>query len=74
MAGLYPTTQFVSLDLKPLVAFEPHPRIEFEVYNFSIGFMYPDASFDFVHAQQCVTLVSLNMNVTEAYSSGKKIC
>lgn len=56
MAGIYPTAQFISLDLKPLVAFEPHPRIDFQVYNFSTGFMLPDASFDLVHARQCVTL------------------
>ena len=58
MAEAYPTAKFVSVDLKPLIPFAPHRSIEFEVYNFSTGFMYPDASFDFVHARLCVTLVS----------------
>ncbi|KAF8597281.1 hypothetical protein BDV93DRAFT_562456 [Ceratobasidium sp. AG-I] len=58
MAETYPTTQFVSVDLKPLALFVPHKRIEFEVYNFSTGLTYPDASFDFVHARHCVTPVS----------------
>ncbi|KAF8597280.1 S-adenosyl-L-methionine-dependent methyltransferase [Ceratobasidium sp. AG-I] len=56
MAIAYPTAKFVSLDAKPLTAFAPHPRIEFEVYNFSTGLIIPDASFDLVHARQCVTL------------------
>lgn len=57
MAMEYPTAKFVSVDVKPLSAFAPHPRIEFEVYNFSTGLVIPDASFDLVHARQCVTLV-----------------
>ncbi|KAF8597284.1 S-adenosyl-L-methionine-dependent methyltransferase [Ceratobasidium sp. AG-I] len=56
MAETYPTAKFVSVDLKPLAPFVPHQSIEFEVYNFSTGFTYPDASFDFVHARLCVTL------------------
>ncbi|KAF8592895.1 hypothetical protein BDV93DRAFT_336841 [Ceratobasidium sp. AG-I] len=56
MAETYPTAKFVSVDLKPLAPFVPHRSIEFEVYNFATGFMYPDASFDFVHAWHCVPL------------------
>ena len=58
MAETYPTAKFVSVDLKPLTRFVPHRRIEFEVYNFPAGFTCPDASFDFVHARHCVTMVS----------------
>ncbi|KAF8597285.1 S-adenosyl-L-methionine-dependent methyltransferase [Ceratobasidium sp. AG-I] len=56
MAEAYPTTKFVSVDMKPLVPFVPHRSIEFEVYNFSIGLIYPDASFDFVQARFCVAM------------------
>ena len=58
MAEAYPAAKFVSVDLKPLTEFPPHPRIDFEVYNLTNGLVYPDASFDFVHARLCVTLVS----------------
>ncbi|KAF8598476.1 S-adenosyl-L-methionine-dependent methyltransferase [Ceratobasidium sp. AG-I] len=56
MAAAYPTAKFVSVDVKPLTEFVPHPRIEFEVYNFCSGLVIPDASFDLVHARQCVAL------------------
>lgn len=59
MAEMYSTAHFVSVDLKPLAQFVPHRRIDFEVYNFSTGFTCQDASFDFVHARHCVTLVSV---------------
>lgn len=56
-AGMYPTARFTSLDVKPLVAFEPHPRITFEVYDFYAGMTVPDASYDVIHARQAVTMV-----------------
>ncbi|KAF8594782.1 hypothetical protein BDV93DRAFT_577418 [Ceratobasidium sp. AG-I] len=68
MAAVYPTANFVSLDLKPLTAFVPHPRIDFEVYNFSTGFYCADASFDVVHAANCVTLTKdFNFLLREMY-------
>jgi hypothetical protein len=58
MAEAYPTATFLSIDVKPLVPFDPHPRIIFEVYDLYAGIAEPDASFDVVHARQCVTTVS----------------
>ena len=58
MAEAYPTVKFVSVDHKPLTEFPLYPRIDFEVYKFTTGFICPDASFDFVQAGLCVTLVS----------------
>ncbi|KAL5632018.1 hypothetical protein ACGC1H_000144 [Rhizoctonia solani] len=57
MASTYPSAQFVSIDVKPLTALVPHERINFEVYNVYAGIAEPDASFDLVHARQCVTMV-----------------
>ena len=57
MADIYPTTYFVSADVKPLTAHAPHPRIKYEVYDLYAGIAEPDASFDLVHARICVTLV-----------------
>ncbi|QRV85177.1 methyltransferase domain protein [Ceratobasidium sp. AG-Ba] len=54
MAKEYPTATFVSVDVKPLRAFVPHPRITFEVYDLYAGIAEPDASFDVVHARECV--------------------
>lgn len=51
-AGIYPNVKFASLDVKPLAAFEPHPSITFEVYDFYAGIMAPDATYDVVHARQ----------------------
>ncbi|CAE7151624.1 unnamed protein product [Rhizoctonia solani] len=56
MADIYPTTEFVSVDVKPLTAHKPHPRIKYEVYDVYAGIAEPDASFDLVHARICVTL------------------
>ncbi|KAG9078366.1 hypothetical protein FRC06_008401, partial [Ceratobasidium sp. 370] len=55
MAEEYPTASFLSIDVKPLLPFDPHPRIVFEVYDLYAGIAEPDASFDVVHARQCVT-------------------
>ncbi|EUC58343.1 methyltransferase domain protein [Rhizoctonia solani AG-3 Rhs1AP] len=57
MADIYPTTEFVSVDVKPLTAHIPHPRIHYEVYDLYTGIAEPDASFDLVHARICVTLI-----------------
>jgi hypothetical protein len=57
MAEAYPTATFLSIDVKPLVPFDPHARIDFEVYDLYAGIAEPDASFDVVHARQCVTTV-----------------
>ncbi|CAE6356599.1 unnamed protein product [Rhizoctonia solani] len=57
MASTYPSAQFVSIDVKPLTALVPHERIKFEVYDVYAGIAEPDASFDLVHARQCVTMV-----------------
>ncbi|KAH7335872.1 S-adenosyl-L-methionine-dependent methyltransferase [Rhizoctonia solani] len=57
MASAYPSAEFVSVDVKPLSALVPHQRIKFEVYNVYAGIAEPDASFDLVHARQCVTIV-----------------
>ncbi|KAF8712367.1 Methyltransferase domain, partial [Rhizoctonia solani] len=56
VASTYPTTEIVSIDVKPLTALIPHQRIKFEVYDIYAGIAEPDASFDFVHARQCVTM------------------
>lgn len=56
MAGAYPTAEIVSLDVRPLTALVPHPRIAFEVYDLYAGIAEPEASFDLVHARQCITL------------------
>ncbi|CUA67723.1 hypothetical protein RSOLAG22IIIB_07561 [Rhizoctonia solani] len=56
MADIYPTTEFVSVDVKPLTAHTPHARIKYEVYDLYAGIAEPDASFDLVHARICVTL------------------
>jgi hypothetical protein len=58
MASTYPDIKVVSLDVKPLTALVPHARINFEVYDLYAGIAEPDASFDLVHARQCVSLVS----------------
>lgn len=58
MADTYPRAEFVSLDVKPLVALIPHARIRFEVYDLYAGIAEPDASFDIVHVRQCVALAS----------------
>lgn len=58
IAEIYTTATFVSVDFKPLSRFVPQSRIEFEVYKLLAGFDHPDASFDFVHAGHCVTMVS----------------
>lgn len=57
VAAAYPNVEIVSLDVKPLTALAPHARINFEVYDLYAGIAEPDASFDLVHARQCVTLV-----------------
>jgi hypothetical protein len=57
MASMYPNAEFLSLDVKPLTALVPHPRIDFEVYDLYAGISEPDASFDVVHARQCVMWV-----------------
>ncbi|CAE6385342.1 unnamed protein product [Rhizoctonia solani] len=56
MAETYPSTDFVSADVKPLAPHLPHPRIKYEVYDLYAGISEPDASFDLVHARICVTL------------------
>lgn len=56
IVNVYPTAELVSLDVKPLAALVPHPRIKFEVYDLYAGIAEPDASFDLVHARQCVYL------------------
>ncbi|CAE6476738.1 unnamed protein product [Rhizoctonia solani] len=56
MANMYPSTGFVSVDVKPLTPHAPHPRIKYEVYDLYAGIVEPDASFDLVHARICVTL------------------
>ncbi|KAH7335873.1 S-adenosyl-L-methionine-dependent methyltransferase [Rhizoctonia solani] len=56
MAQIYPTTKFVSVDVKPLIPHPPHPRIKYEVYDLYAGIAEPDVSFDLVHARTCVTL------------------
>ncbi|CAE6440237.1 unnamed protein product [Rhizoctonia solani] len=56
MASTFPSAQFVSIDIKPLTALVPHERIKFEVYDVYAGIAEPDASFDLVHARQCVTM------------------
>ncbi|KAG8688120.1 hypothetical protein FRC09_013099 [Ceratobasidium sp. 395] len=55
MAEEYPSARFLSIDVKPLLPFDPHPRIAFEVYDVYAGIAEPDATFDVVHARQCVT-------------------
>ncbi|KAG8681126.1 hypothetical protein FRC08_015824 [Ceratobasidium sp. 394] len=55
MAEEYPAASFLSIDIKPLLPFDPHPRIVFEVYDLYAGIAEADASFDVVHARQCVT-------------------
>ncbi|KDN36575.1 hypothetical protein RSAG8_10749, partial [Rhizoctonia solani AG-8 WAC10335] len=57
MASAYPSAEFVSIDVKPLTALVPHEKIKFEVYDVYAGIAEPDASFDLVHARQCVTMV-----------------
>ncbi|KAG9114904.1 hypothetical protein FRC07_007601 [Ceratobasidium sp. 392] len=57
MAETYPSATFLSLDVRPLTAFEPHPRITSEVYDLYAGIAEPDASFDVVYARQTVTLI-----------------
>lgn len=57
MARTYPNAKFLSLDVKPLAALAPHPRIELEVYDVYAGITAPDASFDLVHVRNCVALV-----------------
>ncbi|KAG8742293.1 hypothetical protein FRC10_001717 [Ceratobasidium sp. 414] len=54
MAGVYPSATFVSIDAKPLTPHEPHPRIEFEVYDYYVEIRQPTSSFDLVHARQGV--------------------
>ncbi|KAG9086720.1 hypothetical protein FRC06_002967 [Ceratobasidium sp. 370] len=54
MASVYPSTTFVSIDAKPLTRHEPHPRIEFEVYDYYTGIRRPTSSFDLVHVRQGV--------------------
>ncbi|QRV93076.1 methyltransferase domain protein [Ceratobasidium sp. AG-Ba] len=54
MAETYSTATFTSLDIKPLVAHVPHPRIDFQVYNFPVGILEPDNTFDLVHVRQGV--------------------
>ncbi|KAJ1300500.1 hypothetical protein OPQ81_005313 [Rhizoctonia solani] len=56
MADIYPTAEFVSVDVKPLTAHAPHPRIRYQVYDLYAGIAEPDVSFDLVHARICVTL------------------
>ncbi|KAF8750935.1 Methyltransferase domain [Rhizoctonia solani] len=56
IAEIYPSADFVSMDVKPLAPHVPHPRIKYEVYNLYAGICEPDASFDLVHARICVTL------------------
>ncbi|CAE6385351.1 unnamed protein product [Rhizoctonia solani] len=56
MASAYPSAEIVSIDVKPLTALVPHQRIKFEVYDVYAGIAEPDASFDLVHARQCVTV------------------
>jgi hypothetical protein len=60
MASAYPSAEIVSIDVKPLTALVPHQRIKFEVYDVYAGIAEPDASFDLVHARQCVTMVRLS--------------
>ncbi|QRV85186.1 methyltransferase domain protein [Ceratobasidium sp. AG-Ba] len=61
MAEEYPTATFVSIDVKPLCTFVPHPRITFEVYDLYAGIAEPNASFDVVHARECV-IATKNFN------------
>jgi hypothetical protein len=59
MASIYPNANFTTIDTKPLVPHKPHPRINFEVYDFYAGIMEPDASFDIVHIRQGVLAVNI---------------
>ncbi|QRV78280.1 methyltransferase domain protein [Ceratobasidium sp. AG-Ba] len=54
MAETYSTAIFTSVDIKPLVAHAPHPRIDFQVYNFPVGILDPDNTFDLGHVRQGV--------------------
>ncbi|KAG9082792.1 hypothetical protein FS749_006564 [Ceratobasidium sp. UAMH 11750] len=54
MASAYPNATFVSIDAKPLTRHEPHPRIEFEVYDYYTGIRQSASSFDLVHVRQGV--------------------
>ncbi|KAG8784651.1 hypothetical protein FRC12_018447 [Ceratobasidium sp. 428] len=68
MAEIYPNATFLSLDVKPLTAFEPHPKIGFEVYDIYAGIAEPDVSFDVVYARQTVTLAKdYNMLLREMH-------
>ncbi|QRV95859.1 methyltransferase domain protein [Ceratobasidium sp. AG-Ba] len=62
MAEIYSNTSFTSLDIKPLVPHTPHPRIDFQVYDFQTGIMQPDNTFDLVHLWQGV-LTTKNFNL-----------
>ncbi|QRV95860.1 methyltransferase domain protein [Ceratobasidium sp. AG-Ba] len=57
-AEIYPTATFTSIDFKPLVPHVPHPRIDFQVYNFQAGIMEPDNTFDLVHIRQGVIVTN----------------
>ncbi|QRV95920.1 methyltransferase domain protein [Ceratobasidium sp. AG-Ba] len=61
MASIYDTTSFLSIDTKPLIPHTPHPRIDYEVYDFYASIAEPDASFDVVHVRQGV-MATKNFN------------
>ncbi|QRV93505.1 methyltransferase domain protein [Ceratobasidium sp. AG-Ba] len=56
MAEIYPAARFISLDNKPLIPHTPHPRIEFQVYDFQVGIMEPDDTFELVHVRRGVLI------------------
>ncbi|ELU39551.1 methyltransferase domain-containing protein [Rhizoctonia solani AG-1 IA] len=48
VASTYPSTEIVSIDVKPLTALVPHERIKFEVYDIYAGIAEPDANYNFM--------------------------
>lgn len=74
MASTYPTLKFVSVDTKPLTPHEPHPRIQFEVYDFCTQIHQPQPTFDLVHMRKGTLVVGaskftwglLNLDISES--------